>query len=216
MAQEKNNNSGSVGCGLLGVLQIIFIVMKLTVPESTIYKWSWIEVLIPLWISLGCCSCLCICLSCSGCAYFASTLFEDPIVEENNKIVVKSTVKRKQFIIENNVFIGPSVVFTNVINPRSFIERKNEFKKTFLLKGCSIGANATIICGNKIGKYSLIGAGSVVNRAVKDFELVVGNPIRHIGWVDIEGNRLRFNNEDKISVKGRTYELNNNKVTLLK
>ena len=104
MAQEENNNSGSVGCGLLGVLQIIFIVMKLTAPESTIYKWSWIEVLIPLWISLGCCSCLCICLSCSGCAYFASTLFEEPNDEENNKnnkIVLKTPPKRKQFIIEN-------------------------------------------------------------------------------------------------------------------
>ena len=108
MAQEKNNNSGSVGCGLLGVLQIIFIVMKLTAPESTIYKWSWIEVLIPLWISLGCCSCLCICLSCGGCAYFASTLFgcdpndkENNKTNKNNKIVVKTPPKRKQFIIEN-------------------------------------------------------------------------------------------------------------------
>lgn len=140
---------------------------------------------------------------------------QNVIIGDNTKIQNNVSLY-DGLICEEEVFIGPSVVFTNVINPRSFIERKNEFKKTFLLKGCSIGANATIICGNKIGKYSLIGAGSVVNRAVKDFELVVGNPIRHIGWVDIEGNRLRFNNEDKISVKGRTYELNNNKVTLLK
>ena len=140
---------------------------------------------------------------------------QNVIIGDNTKIQNNVSLY-DGLICEEEVFIGPSVVFTNVINPRSFIERKNEFKKTFLLKGCSIGANATIICGNKIGKYSLIGAGSVVNRAVKDFELVVGNPIRHIGWVDIEGNRLRFDNEDKISVKGRTYELNNNKVTLLK
>ena len=140
---------------------------------------------------------------------------QNVIIGDNTKIQNNVSLY-DGLICEEEVFIGPSVVFTNVINPRSFIERKNEFKKTFLLKGCSIGANATIICGNKIGKHSLIGAGSVVNRDVKDFELVVGNPIRHIGWVDIEGNRLRFDNEDKISVKGRTYELNNNKVTLLK
>jgi len=138
------------------------------------------------------------------------------VIIGNNTKIQNNVSLYDGLICEEEVFIGPSVVFTNVINPRSFIERKNEFKKTFLLKGCSIGANATIICGNKIGKYSLIGAGSVVNRAVKDFELVVGNPIRHIGWVDIEGNRLRFDNEDKISVRGRTYELNNNNVTLLK
>ncbi len=140
---------------------------------------------------------------------------QNVIIGDNTKIQNNVSLY-DGLICEEEVFIGPSVVFTNVINPRSFIERKNEFKKTFLLKGCSIGANATIICGNKIGKYSLIGAGSVVNRDVKDFELVVGNPIRHIGWVDIEGNRLRFDNQDKINVKGRTYELNNNKVTLLK
>jgi len=140
---------------------------------------------------------------------------QNVIIGDNTKIQNNVSLY-DGLICEEEVFIGPSVVFTNVINPRSFIERKNEFKKTFLLKGCSIGANATIICGNKIGKHSLIGAGSVVNRDVKDFELVVGNPIRHIGWVDIEGNRLRFDNQDKISVKGRTYELNNNKVTLLK
>lgn len=105
MAQSKNDNSGSVGCGLCGVLQIIFIVMKLTAPESTIYKWSWIEVLIPLWISLGCCSCLCVCVSCGGCAYFTSTLLEEPKHEENNnniKIVVKRHPKPKQYIIKNN------------------------------------------------------------------------------------------------------------------
>ena len=87
---------------------------------------------------------------------------------------------------QDDVFIGPSVVFTNVINPRSFIERKDEFKKTELSVGCSIGANATIICGNNIGQYSLIGAGSVVNRDVKNLKLY-GNPIRHIGWIDVEG-----------------------------
>ena len=108
---------------------------------------------------------------------------------------------------EDDVFIGPSAVFTNVINPRSFIERKEEFKKTILRKGCSIGANATIICGNKIGRFSLVGAGSVVNRDVLEFEVVVGNPIRNIGWISKEGEKLIFDKKNKAIFKGITYHL---------
>ena len=115
---------------------------------------------------------------------------------------------------QDDVFIGPSVVFTNVINPRSFIERKDEFKKTELSVGCSIGANATIICGNNIGQYSLIGAGSVVNRDVKNFEVVVGNPIRHIGWIDVEGLKLDFKSSNEIISNGRKYILENNSVKI--
>lgn len=118
-------------------------------------------------------------------------------------------------ICEDDVFIGPSAVFTNVINPRSFIERKDEFKKTLLKKGCSIGANSTIICGNTIGRYSLIGAGTVVNRDINDFELVVGNPCRNIGWISIEGEKLDFNDDNIAISNNRKYILNNNKVTLL-
>ena len=95
-------------------------------------------------------------------------------------------------ICEDEVFIGPSVVFTNVINPRSAIERKNEFKKTVVRKGASIGANATIVCGNEIGQYAMIGAGAVVNICVKAYALVVGNPAKQIGWVSEFGNRLVF------------------------
>ncbi len=95
--------------------------------------------------------------------------------------------------IEDDVFLGPSMVFTNVINPRSFIERKDEYQKTLLKKGCSIGANVTIICGVTIGKYALIGAGSVVNRNVNDFALMVGVPAKCIGWVSRAGNRINFN-----------------------
>lgn len=86
-------------------------------------------------------------------------------------------------ICENDVFIGPSVVFTNVINPRSHISRKNEYKKTVIKKGASIGANATIVCGHNIGNYAFIGAGAVVTKDVPDYALVVGNPARQTGWV---------------------------------
>lgn len=85
--------------------------------------------------------------------------------------------------LEEGVFCGPSCVFTNVINPRAFIERKDEFRKTLVKKGASIGANATILCGITVGAYALIGAGAVVNKDVKDFELILGIPGRHAGWV---------------------------------
>ncbi|NLL13983.1 MAG: N-acetyltransferase [Fibrobacter sp.] len=119
--------------------------------------------------------------------------------------------------IEDDVFLGPSVVFTNVLNPRSFINRRNEFKTTLLKKGCSIGANATIVCGITIGKYALIGAGSVVTKSIPDFGLMAGVPARRIGWVSISGNKLFFDEnglaEDNFD---RTrYQLNNDIVTLI-
>ena len=95
-------------------------------------------------------------------------------------------------ICEDDVFLGPSMVFTNVINPRSTINRKTEFKKTLVEKGATIGANATIICGNTIGKYALIGAGSVITKSVKPYALMVGNPAKQIGWVSKNGQRLEF------------------------
>ncbi len=94
--------------------------------------------------------------------------------------------------IEDDVFLGPSMVFTNIINPRAFIVRRDEFKKTLLKKGCSIGANATIVCGVTIGEYSLIGSGAVVNRNVKPYALMVGVPAKQIGWVGISGDTLNF------------------------
>src|SRR6478609_7845260 len=95
-------------------------------------------------------------------------------------------------ICEDDVFLGPSMVFTNVINPRSAISRKNEYKQTLVRKGASIGANATIICGNEIGKYAFIGAGAVVTKPVPSYALVVGNPAKHIGWMSEYGHRLHF------------------------
>lgn len=95
-------------------------------------------------------------------------------------------------ICEDDVFLGPSMVFTNVINPRSAVIRKDEYRQTIVKKGASIGANATIICGNNIGKYALIGAGAVVTKEVLPYALVVGNPSKQIGWISEFGHRLNF------------------------
>ena len=105
-------------------------------------------------------------------------------------------------VLEDGVFVGPSVVFTNVINPRSFIERKTEFKKTIVKKGATIGANATIVCGNQIGEYAMIGAGAVVTRDTPPYALVVGNPARQKGWISEQGFNLQFNNEGKAICPG--------------
>jgi UDP-2-acetamido-3-amino-2,3-dideoxy-glucuronate N-acetyltransferase len=95
-------------------------------------------------------------------------------------------------ICEEDVFLGPSMVFTNIINPRSQIIRKEQYAKTLVRKGASIGANATIVCGNVIGEYAFIGAGAVVTKNVKPYELIVGNPGRHVGWMSEYGHRLDF------------------------
>ncbi len=115
---------------------------------------------------------------------------------------------------EDDVFLGPSMVFTNVINPRSAVNRKEEYKRTLIKKGASIGANATIICGIEIGSYAMIGAGAVVTKDVKDFELLVGNPAKQIGWVSEYGNKLQFD-ENGIALCFETsskYLLNEGKV----
>jgi len=94
---------------------------------------------------------------------------------------------------EDDVFLGPSMVFTNVINPRSAVNRRGEYSQTIVRKGASVGANATIVCGNNIGCYALIGAGAVVTKDVPNYALLVGNPARQIGWVSEYGHRLEFN-----------------------
>ena len=98
-------------------------------------------------------------------------------------------------VIEDDVFLGPSCVFTNVINPRAFIERKDEFRPTTVKKGATIGANATIICGNSIGRYALVGAGAVVTKDVPDYALIVGSPARVIGYVCCCGERLEVSRD---------------------
>lgn len=115
---------------------------------------------------------------------------------------------------EDDVFLGPSMVFTNVINPRSAINRKSEYTKTIVFKGASIGANATIVCGNNIGRYAFVGAGAVITKDVKDYALVVGNPARQVGWVSEYGHRLKFgkNNIALCPETGDEYRLLDEKV----
>ena len=128
-----------------------------------------------------------------------------PEVEVGNNCKVQNNVSiYKGVELADEVFCGPSCVFTNVVSPRSFIEKKNEFLITKVAKGATIGANATIICGINIGEYSLIGAGSVVTRDVPSFGLVVGNPARQIGWVGHFGEKL--DNELICPSTGREYE----------
>lgn len=130
-----------------------------------------------------------------------------------NQVKIQNNVSLYTGVVcEDGVFLGPSMVFTNVINPRSFIERKDEYRPTLVKKGATIGANATIVCGNTIGEYSLIGAGAVVTKPVKPYALVVGNPSRQIGWVSERGIRLHFDESgDAVCEEsGEHYKLTDN------
>lgn len=121
-------------------------------------------------------------------------------------------------ICGDDVFLGPSMVFTNVINPRSAINRRDQYAKTFVGKGASIGANATIVCGHDIGEYAFVGAGAVVTKTIPAYALVVGNPAKQIGWVGEYGHRLVFN-ENGIAVcheSQQEYQLNGNTVIRIK
>ena len=153
----------------------------------------------------------------SNCS-FGQNCVIGPKVNIGNGVKVQNNISIYEGVeVEDDVFLGPSMVFTNVINPRSFIVRKEEFKITLLKKGCSIGANATVVCGNTIGEYALVGAGTVINKDVKDFALMVGVPCKQIGWVSIAGNRLDFNEDDIAidSFDSSKYKLENNLVTLI-
>ncbi len=117
-------------------------------------------------------------------------------------------------ICQDDVFLGPSMVFTNVINPRSAVNRKNQYAKTIVKKGASIGANATVVCGHDIGQFAFIGAGAVVTKNVPDYALVIGNPARQTGWMSEYGHKLNFDksNEATCEESGEKYVLKNGSV----
>lgn len=142
-----------------------------------------------------------------------------PQVKLGSNVKIQNNVSVYTGVIcEDDVFLGPSMVFTNVINPRSHVARKHEYKATLIRKGASIGANATIVCGHEIGAYALIGAGTVVTKDVPPFALVVGNPARQIGWVSENGHKLQFDEQGMATCPetGQTYQLQDNKVTKIK
>ena len=138
-----------------------------------------------------------------------------PDVVLGNNVKVQNNVSIYSGVIcEDDVFLGPSMVFTNVMNPRSAVNRKSEYRKTRVCRGATIGANATIVCGIDIGQYAFIGAGAVVTNPVPAYALVVGNPGRQIGWMSEYGCRLRFDDHGKATCEesGDTYELNGDRV----
>lgn len=138
-----------------------------------------------------------------------------PGVKLGNNVKVQNNVSIYTGVeCEDDVFLGPSMVFTNVINPRSAVNRRDQYSRTIVKKGASIGANATIVCGNDIGAFAFIGAGSVVTNEVPDFALLVGNPARQIGWMSEYGHRLNFD-ENGVAVcpeSGQEYVLESGKV----
>ena len=139
-----------------------------------------------------------------------------PKVVLGKNVRVQNNVSMYEGVIcEDDVFLGPSMVFTNVINPRSAVSRKHEYMKTHVRKGASIGANATIVCGNEIGEFAFIGAGAVITKPVPAYALVVGNPGRQIGWMSEYGHRLHFNEQGWASCDetGEKYLLQNETVS---
>ena len=141
-----------------------------------------------------------------------------PKVVLGNNVKVQNNVSIYTGVIcEDDVFLGPSMVFTNIMNPRSAVVRREQYLETKVGKGASIGANATLICGNPIGAYAMVGAGAVVTKEVLPYALVVGNPSRQIGWVSEYGHRLEFD-ENQLAIcpeSQQKYRLNNNTITKL-
>jgi UDP-2-acetamido-3-amino-2,3-dideoxy-glucuronate N-acetyltransferase len=139
-------------------------------------------------------------------------------VKMGNNVKVQNNVSIFEgVILEDDVFLGPSCVFTNVINPRSFIVRKLAYRKTLVKRGATIGANATIICGVTIGQYAMVGAGSVVTKDIHDYALVKGNPARQSGWVSKAGVKLEFDDKGEAvcSETGEVYKLRKDKVIIV-
>lgn len=157
------------------------------------------------------------CLIGENCNIGQNVVVSPEVVLGNNVKVQNNVSVYTGVICEDDVFLGPSMVFTNIINPRSKVIRRGQYIMTRVGKGASIGANATIICGNNIGEYAFIGAGAVVTKDVPAYALVVGNPARHTGWMSEYGHRLVFNDEGiaLCQESGEKYLLNKGKVIKL-
>ncbi|RMZ49948.1 N-acetyltransferase [Flavobacteriaceae bacterium PRS1] len=153
-----------------------------------------------------------------GCNIGQNVVISPEVVLGNNVKVQNNVSIYTGVICEDDVFLGPSMVFTNIINPRSAVIRKSQYQKTLVKKGASIGANATILCGNTIGCYAFVGAGAVVTKEIPDHALVVGNPARQTGWVSEYGHLLEFNKEGIAICKesNQEYLLENNNVKRIK
>ena len=150
-----------------------------------------------------------------GCNLGQNVVVSPDVILGNNVKVQNNVSIYTGVICEDDVFLGPSMVFTNVVNPRSAVVRRDEYVKTLVEKGATIGANATIVCGNKIGKFAFIGAGAVVTREVLPYALVVGNPSRQVGWMSEYGHRLEFNDRGQATCPegGEEYKLDGERVT---
>jgi len=153
-----------------------------------------------------------------GCNIGQNVVIAPEVIIGNNVKVQNNVSIYTGVICEDDVFLGPSMVFTNIINPRSAVIRKSQYQKTLVKKGASIGANATILCGNTIGCYAFVGAGAVVTKEIPDHALVVGNPARQTGWVSEYGHLLEFNKEGIAICKesNQEYLLENNNVKRIK
>jgi len=154
------------------------------------------------------------CVLGDGCNIGQNVVVSPKVVLGKNVRVQNNVSIYEGVTCEDDVFLGPSMVFTNVINPRSAVSRKSEYKTTIVRKGASIGANATIVCGHEIGEYAFIGAGAVVTKEVLPYALVVGNPSKQIGWMSEYGHRLEFDEKGRATCKesGVQYKLQNNRV----
>lgn len=155
------------------------------------------------------------CVLGNNCNLGQNVVISPEVVLGNNVKIQNNVSIYTGVICEDDVFLGPSCVFTNVTNPRSGVNRRGQYARTVVKKGASIGANATIVCGHDIGKFAFIGAGAVVTKSVPDYALVVGNPARQMGWMSEFGHRLEFNSEGLAVCpeSGQQYRLENGLVT---
>lgn len=158
------------------------------------------------------------CVIGEGCNIGQNVVVSPKVVLGRNVRVQNNVSIYEGVTCEDDVFLGPSMVFTNVINPRSAVSRKSEYKQTMVRRGASIGANATIVCGNEIGEFAFIGAGAVVTKPVPPYALLVGNPARQMGWMSEFGHRLHFDAQGRATCpeSGETYSLQNNQVQKIK